>query len=439
MLFPSQRKLWVLVLVIGVFLAPSRSLAQGEAGQAFPAASPKPRNQADQEEITGPPTTGPILTSGALPMGRGNFAIQPYTYLSFLGGEFSPTWKARGAGKNQITLSNAFSLYYGITEKFWVSTFWSYYIQNWAYNIRNPEPGQGRTAQDGNYGPLSITFRYRFFAQEGRYPAVTGLFTLGVPSNRGDLVDVGTLPAQVSGTRNWGFTWGVNLHRYARPFILYLNLWYFMATSDKRPRGVDGGITLEKFNPWDQVKFNLAAEIPLRWEGGPWVLLLEMSKDLRGFVRLAHLDEALGAQAQGLARGLLRPRALLQRGQGSERLLVRAGLELRHGLPEREPRPPWRAPGPSPPLVQQGNDIIVPRLPVQGPRQPQHTLRSVRVGGGALDRLLEVLLRQRVEPVLQRRLALGQDRFRGLLLGAQRAPRAGQHKTRRDPYREDRL
>jgi len=277
MLFPSQRKLWVLVLVIGVFLAPSRSLAQGEAGQAFPAASPKPRNQADQEEITGPPTTGPILTSGALPMGRGNFAIQPYTYLSFLGGEFSPTWKARGAGKNQLTLSNAFSLYYGITEKFWVSTFWSYYIQNWAYNIRNPEPGQGRTAQDSNYGPLSVTFRYLLWKQQGRRPTITGLFTLGLPSNRGTRVDVGTLPAQVSGARNWGFTWGVNLHRYARPFILYLNLWYFLATIDKREKAVDRGIALETFNPWDQVKFNLAAEIPLRWEGGPWVVLLEMN------------------------------------------------------------------------------------------------------------------------------------------------------------------
>ena len=209
-----RRKLWCFVFLLFLCLAlPSWSLAQGEAGQASPATPLQP------PEVTGPPTTGPILTSGALPMGKGNFAIQPYTYVSFLGGGFSPTWKPRGVGKDQITLGNAISLYYGITENFWVSTFWSYYIHNWVYNIRNPEPGQGRSAQDGNYGPLSLTFRYRFFAQQGRWPTVTGLFTLGLPSNRGTQVDPGTLPAQVSGTRNWGFTWGMNLHRYFKETV----------------------------------------------------------------------------------------------------------------------------------------------------------------------------------------------------------------------------
>ncbi len=273
-----RRKLWCFVFLVIIFLVlPSWSLAQDEPGKATPATSPKSNDQADQEAITGPPTTGPILTSGALPMGKGNFAIQPYTSLTFLGGEFSPTWKPRSAGKDQITLGNAISLYYGITENFWISLFWTYYSYNWAYNIQNPEPGQGRTARDGNYGPLSITFRYLFLKQQGRRPTVTGLFTLGLPSNRGTRVDLGNLPAQVSGTRNWGFTWGLNLHRYARPFILYLNLWYFMATIDKREKVMDGGIALETFNPWDQVKFNLAAEIPLRWEGGPWVVLLELN------------------------------------------------------------------------------------------------------------------------------------------------------------------
>ena len=270
-------KLWGLIFLLVVCLAPSWSLAQEEAARAVSATSRKPKGQAAQEEISGPPTTGPILTSGALPMGKGNFAIQTYTYVSFLGGEFSPTWKPRGAGKNLTTFGNAISLYYGITENFWVSLFWSYYIHNWAYNIRNPQPGQGRTAQDGNYGPLSLTFRYRFLKQQGRWPTVTGLFTLGLPSNRGTRVDPGTLPAQVSGSRNWGFTWGVNLHRYARPFILYLNLWYFMATIDARETVLDGGIGLDKVNPWDLVKFNLATEIPLRWQGGPWVVLLEMN------------------------------------------------------------------------------------------------------------------------------------------------------------------
>jgi hypothetical protein len=278
MAFLPRLNLLLVVLLVVVFLGLfSWSAARGEASQALPTTTTQPKDQANQEKVTGPPTTGPILSSGALPMGKGNFAIQPYIYLTFMGRRFSPTWKPRHAGKDQITLGNAISLYYGVTENFWVSVFWTYYIHNWVSNIRNPEPGQGRSAEDSNYGPLSITLRYRFFEQQGRYPTVTGMFTLGLPSNRGDTVDLGTLPAQVSSPRNWGFTWGVNLHRYARPLILYLNLWYFMATIDKRVKVVDGGTALEPFNPWDQVKFNMAAEIPLRWEGGPWVVLLEMT------------------------------------------------------------------------------------------------------------------------------------------------------------------
>ena len=50
-----------------------------------------------------------------------------------------------------------------------------------------------------------------------------------------------------------------------------------MATIDKSPELIDGGVNLNPFKPWDQVKFNLACEIPLRWEGGPWVVLLEMN------------------------------------------------------------------------------------------------------------------------------------------------------------------
>jgi hypothetical protein len=121
------RKLWLFAFLVVVCLGlPSWSLAQGEKGQAFPRTSPGYKDQADQEKVTGPPTTGPILSSGALPMGKGNFAIQPFTYLTFLGGNYSETWKPRSAGKDEITLGNAIELYYGITENFWVALFWSF-------------------------------------------------------------------------------------------------------------------------------------------------------------------------------------------------------------------------------------------------------------------------------------------------------------------------
>jgi len=278
MAFVPRGKLWFFVCLVVVCLGlPSWSLAQGEKGQAYPATSPGPNDQADQGRFFGPPTTGPISTSGSLPMGKGNFAIQPFWYLTFRGSKFDDDWRTVSAGQDLISLDNALTLYYGVTENLWVTLFFSYYIQNWAYNIQNPQPGEGRTAQVGGTGPVSINLRYRFLKQQRFRPTVTGIFIVGLPTARGDTVSPGTLPAAVSSSRNWGFTWGLNLHRATRPVILYANLWYFMGTMNKREEIIDGGLALVSFNPRDQIKFNLAAEIPLHWKGGPWVLLFEMT------------------------------------------------------------------------------------------------------------------------------------------------------------------
>ena len=85
-------------------------------------------------------------------MGKGNFAIQPYWYLTLQGSRFNNDWRTVSAGQDLISLDNAMTLYYGLTENLWVTLFFSYYIQNWVYNIQNPAAGQGRTAQHGNTG-----------------------------------------------------------------------------------------------------------------------------------------------------------------------------------------------------------------------------------------------------------------------------------------------
>ena len=278
MAFWASRRLWFVVLLMVVCLGlPSWSQAQVEEPQAYPQIPDGYKDQADQERFFGPPTTGPLSTSGSLPMGKDNFAIQPFWYLTLQGSRFDNDWRTVSAGQDLISLDNAITLYYGLTENLWVTIFFSYYIQNWVYNIQNPAPGRGRTAQNGDTGPVSLNLRYRFLKQQRFRPTITGIFIVGFPTARGDRISPGTLPATVSSSRNWGFTWGFNLHLAARPVILYGNLWYFMGTINQREELVDGGIALKPFNPRDQIKFNLACEIPLRWEGGPWVLLFEMT------------------------------------------------------------------------------------------------------------------------------------------------------------------
>lgn len=99
-------KLWFFVSLVVVFLgAPSWSLAQGEAGQASSATSPGSSGQ-----FTCPVTSGFILGSGAEPMGKGNFAIQPNWYLTFQGNQSDNDWRTVSAGQDLSSLSNAIFL-----------------------------------------------------------------------------------------------------------------------------------------------------------------------------------------------------------------------------------------------------------------------------------------------------------------------------------------
>lgn len=267
---------WILLFLLLLWaLMTARCLAQDELGKT-PPASPQPCN--DETKFTGPPTTGPILSAGALPMGKGNFAIQPYLYVSFRGGQFNNNWQVKSARKDLINLNSAISVYYGLTENLWISIFWPYFTQNWAYNIENPRIPGATSAQTSGIGNMSVTFRYRFLAQRRYRPTVTGYFSVSVPLSRGNTVEAGTESAEAVGTRSWAFTGGVNLHSYLRPVIVYVNLWYTYATTDKETEfDEDNNLKLNPFNPRDAITFNVATETPFRWKGGPWVLLAELS------------------------------------------------------------------------------------------------------------------------------------------------------------------
>ena len=111
MAFLTSRRLWSVVLLVLFCLGlPSWSLAQGEEPQAYPQIPDRYKNQADQERFFGPPTTGPLSTSGSLPMGKGNFAIQPFWYLTFQGSRFDDNWRTVSAGQDLISLDNAMTL-----------------------------------------------------------------------------------------------------------------------------------------------------------------------------------------------------------------------------------------------------------------------------------------------------------------------------------------
>lgn len=237
---------------------------EGQAGQVVPA-------HIGAAEVC-PCTFGPLITDTAIPIERGKFAIQPLAAFGITGGDFSGSWRRVSAGGDFYSLSIPIKFSYGPfnrTEVFLVIP----YVHNWARNVS--EPGGERSANFGGLGDINLTLKYMFLEETETRPTVTGLLAVDFPSGHHSPLNPGKLGTDDLGSGAYRFTAGFNFSKWAKPFILYANLWYTMATTSMST--VDhpflGTVQLHT-HARDVLTFNLAAEYPLRGQG-PWVALLE--------------------------------------------------------------------------------------------------------------------------------------------------------------------
>lgn len=245
-----------------------------------------------------PATFGPIITDTAIPIEKGQFAIQPTFGLGLTTGNFSPSWRRVTAGGDFKSFGMDWKFTYGLLdnlEAFVVIPF----VVNWANSVNEPGPKGERAASFAGIGDVNLTFKYRLVEETETRPTVTALFATDFPTGHFRHFNPGRLGTDEIGGGAFAFTTGLNVSKYVKPFVLYGNLWYTMQTAssgreDRSPlvaalddNGVPTGELVEgdpvstKFRnyPRDIITVNLAAEYPL---APKWVALLELTSSWDG-------------------------------------------------------------------------------------------------------------------------------------------------------------
>jgi hypothetical protein len=229
----------------------------------YGAEAPREGEAPVQGEKSLPQTTGPIITDTTIPQSPGTFTLLIPTFLAITGGNFSPDWRRVSAGGDFHSLATPAQLFYGVaprTEVFVVVP----YLHNWAGNVNQAAPSGQRDADFGGLGDVNFTGKYLILAEQEKLPAVSAIFSTTFPTGHHRRLNPGNLGTDQLGRGVYAFTPGLNFFKYAKPFLLYGNLWYSMFT--------DANVAGVRTHYRDRVTVNLAAEYPL---AGPWVFLCE--------------------------------------------------------------------------------------------------------------------------------------------------------------------
>lgn len=239
---------------------------ESQAGQTGPA-------QIGAAEVC-PCTFGPLITDTAIPIEKGKFAIQPLVAFGITGGEFTRSWRRVSAGGDFYSLSIPVKFTYGLFNRSEVFLIVPY-VHNWARNVDEPV-GDKRSADFGGLGDINLTFKYMLVEETEKRPTVTGLLAVDFPTGHHSPLNPGNLGTDDLGTGAYRFTAGLNFSKWLKPFILYANLWYTMATTSTTTaeHPLLGTVQLHTHSR-DVLTLNLAMEYPLKGTG-PWVALFEL-------------------------------------------------------------------------------------------------------------------------------------------------------------------
>lgn len=229
---------------------------------------------------------GPLITDTAVPIGQGNFAVQPLAQLGFQGGQFSPNWRRVSSHGDFYNLQVPVQFTYGLSPNMDLQLIIPY-LHNWARDARFPSSRGMGSADFGGLGDTTLNLKYQFLEDTSRTPTCTALAGFGFPTGHHRRLNPLKLGTDRLGSGAYTFTAGLNLSKWWSPVYLYANLWYAVPTTAL----VDGA----HIHPRDQVTLNLAAE----WFLTPhWALLLEFYSNWHG-------GNLLGPKSQEPAQDLL--------------------------------------------------------------------------------------------------------------------------------------
>jgi hypothetical protein len=225
----------------------------------------KVQGKTEAKEDEYPATFGPIITDTAVPLEKGEFAVQPTFGLGFATHNLTRSRRRVSAGGNFKTFGMDWQFSYGLMKNMEVFVVVPY-VHNWAGNLKKPRQNGEGSASFGGLGDVNLTMKYQLLEEGPKNPTVTALFSTGFPTGHSKRLNPGLLGVDATGCGAYVLTTGLNLSKHVNTFIFYGNLWYSMQTAFS---GDDG-----RQYPRDFVTVHLAAEYIITMK---WIALLEFT------------------------------------------------------------------------------------------------------------------------------------------------------------------
>ena len=174
---------------------------------------------ADDVSDWNPPSPGPITTWTATVVGKGQVAIQPFTFYNRTRGDFNEEghYIPLPKGDKESQFQQQLFAQYGITDK-WEFDAQMVYQENYITQ-------DGVKAHDEGLGDSYLFTRYQFIDDKGWLPTATGLLQLKMPTGKYQHEDPDKLEADLMGAGTGGGSWdpgiGINLTKKFKPFIVH--------------------------------------------------------------------------------------------------------------------------------------------------------------------------------------------------------------------------
>jgi Putative MetA-pathway of phenol degradation len=268
----QQLLIWLVLGCLGGWLwAVMPAQAEESAGAGPMLEKPPITSELPAPTEGAPSTCGPLINDTCIPIEEHHTCLQVLWGLSVYPSAFSPNWRHSDAKGDFYTFQMPVKFTYGPTknlETYIVVPF----IANWCNNL-SPDlagPNGERSASYAGIGDISTFAKYLILEEGPIRPAVSLVGGVGWPSGHGSHLNPVFLGQDAVGTGSFSFVTGVDLYKWAKPFLLYSNIWLNSPVNLYRLTGSDFPQAVRNR---ENVTFNLAAEYPLNQQ---WILLLEM-------------------------------------------------------------------------------------------------------------------------------------------------------------------
>ncbi len=219
----------------------------------------------EEQKAEAPSTCGPLIADTCIPIEAHHLQAQLTFIPTFYPGNFTSNWRRVSTGNNSFTFYAPLKITYGPLQN-WETYLIIPYVQNWINSPNIPGPNGETSANYAGIGDISLFNKYLLLEETDSRPAVSGLFGLGFPSGHASHLNPSFLGTDGIGTGSFAFTTGFNLYKYAKPLLLYGNVWLTTPVNLYQDRP-------DTVRAREYVTLNLAAEYPLTPK---WVALLEL-------------------------------------------------------------------------------------------------------------------------------------------------------------------